>query len=193
MNLDQELRATLGREAELRTAPPPDVAGIISGGRVRRRRRNMARVGVAAAVTVLVAGAAYGVTQLDRSDPRTGPGIAGTPTQPSEPATIPPPLPDGAGARPPLEPGSTYRVLVGTDTAFDKIEADWTVEGPNWVGGDYDSCPTMPARPTPVSVSTSPTLWQTAPVASTTSRTRTWTRLRRAWQRSSQRFPGARS
>ena len=42
-----------------------------------------------------------------------------------------------SGDRPSLEPGGTYRVFVGTDAAFGNIEAEWTVEGPNWVGGDY--------------------------------------------------------
>ena len=40
MNLDEQLRAALDREAEMQQGPAPDVDRLISGGKVRRRRRN---------------------------------------------------------------------------------------------------------------------------------------------------------
>lgn len=125
MNLDEELRVTLTREAERRTAPPPDLVGMISGGRVRRRRRTAGRLAATAAVTVLVGSAAYGVAQTDLSGPRTPPVPAGTPAG----STTPDPLPDNGRL---LEPRVTYRLAVGTDAAGEVIEADLTVDGLNW-------------------------------------------------------------
>lgn len=122
MNLDEQLRATLSQEAEGRHAPPPDVHSLITGGRVRRRRRTAARIGTAAAVAVLLGGGAYGVTQLD-SQPSGAPEITREPTQP--PRT---PLSDD---RPPLEPG-THRMYVGRDANVEVIVADVTVDGPGW-------------------------------------------------------------
>ena len=124
MNLDEQLRATFSQEAEGRYAPPPDVESLISGGRVRRRRRNAARIGTAAAVAVLVGGGAYGVTQLDSE-------LSGAPEitkEPTKPPTTPSPLSDD---RPPMEPG-THRLFVGRDADVEVIEADVTVDGPGW-------------------------------------------------------------
>ena len=85
MNIDQQLRAALSQEAEMHTAPPPDVDRLIIGGKVRQRRRTWARVGVAAAVAVLVAGGAYGVTRVGSGGTAVGP--AGSPS----PTSTPPP------------------------------------------------------------------------------------------------------
>ena len=54
MNLDEQLRAALDREAEMQQGPAPDVDRLISGGKVRRRRRNLVRFGVAAALAVVL-------------------------------------------------------------------------------------------------------------------------------------------
>ena len=45
MTLDEQLRAALSQEADMQTVPRPDVDELISGGRVRRRRRNQGRIG----------------------------------------------------------------------------------------------------------------------------------------------------
>ena len=124
MNLDEQLRATLSLEAEGRYAPPPDVENLISGGRARRRRRNAARIGIAAAVAVLVGGGAYGVTQLD-SQPSGAPEIT---EEPTKPPTTPSPL---SNDRPPMEPG-THRLFIGRDADVEVIEADVTLDGPGW-------------------------------------------------------------
>ena len=84
MNLDEQLRAALNLEAEMQSTSRPDIDGLIRGGRARRRRRNVARIGVAAAAAALVGGGAYGVTQLDGGDDRSQPGFANDPTQSSE-------------------------------------------------------------------------------------------------------------
>ena len=77
----------------MREVPQPDLQGLISGGRVRRRRRSAARIGTAAAVAVLVGGGAYGVMPGLQS---TGaPEITEEPTQPP---TTPSPL-SGTGRR----------------------------------------------------------------------------------------------
>lgn len=134
MRLDEELRGALAREAENRNAPVPDVAGMISAGRARRRRRTVARFGAGVAATVLVGSAAYGITQADPSGSRTGPGPAGIPSPPSGSATTPPPMPNDGGM---IEPGGTYRLVVGADASGALIEADLTLEGAGWAAGDY--------------------------------------------------------
>src|SRR5262245_35726981 len=87
MSIDQQLRAALSQEAEMQTVPPPDVDRLIIGGRVRQRRRNLARVGwagLAAAAAVLIAGGVYGVMRPDAgsapSPPTTQPSQRTTPT-----------------------------------------------------------------------------------------------------------------
>lgn len=135
MTLDRELAAAFGYEAEMREVPLPDVEGLIRGGRARRRRRNLGRIGVGAvAAAVLVGGGAYGVAHVDPRDP----GTVSTPpatseSEPPEPAAVPPSfqhLDRGA-----IEPGS-YRMYVGADPAGAEIEADLTVTGSNWIAGD---------------------------------------------------------
>ena len=111
MNLGEALRDTLSHEADMQTPAPPDVDVLIHGGRVRRRRRNMTRIGLIAATVVLAGGVAYGVSQsipaalgaipgssTSRTSPLRGRG------EPAGPSTDP-----GPEA---LEPG-TYRVPVG--------------------------------------------------------------------------------
>jgi hypothetical protein len=125
MSLDDQLRTVLTQEADLRTAPPPDIDGLIRGGRARRRSRSIARLGVVAAVAVLVGGGVYGVAQDGPSDTGSGPTIANTPPQPSESAaaTTPPSYRELEAERP--KPG-TYRMAVGYGEDFDPIEADVT-------------------------------------------------------------------
>lgn len=124
MSLGDELRDTLSREAGTRSAPPPDVSRLISGGRARRRRRTVARVGLAAA-SVLVCASGYAVAAGDRQESRSDRDIAVTPT------------PSSDDSRVALVPGRPYRVLVGTDADREVLEADFTVDGPDWQGGDF--------------------------------------------------------
>ena len=53
----------------MQTVPRPDVDELISGGRVRRRRRNQGRIGVASRPSrFLLAGGAYAVTLIEPDD-----------------------------------------------------------------------------------------------------------------------------
>jgi hypothetical protein len=52
MNLEEELRAVLGQEAEMRTTPTPDIEAMVNGGETRLRRRNTMRMGLAAAAVL---------------------------------------------------------------------------------------------------------------------------------------------
>lgn len=133
MKLDEELRLAFTREAEGRTAPPPDLVGMISGGRARRRRRTVARLGAAAVVAVLMGSAAYGVARTELAGWRADIGPAGAPAEPSESATTPP-LPNDGGV---IQSGVTYRMVVGTDATGGPIEADVTIDGVNWRPGDF--------------------------------------------------------
>jgi hypothetical protein len=91
MSLDDQLRAVLHEEAGLRTAMPPDVQGLISGGRARRRRRNALWAGGSVLAAVIAAGGGYGVAQLDDDDAGSVSQIAHQPTPQPLPDT---PLPD---------------------------------------------------------------------------------------------------
>jgi hypothetical protein len=135
MSLDKELTAVFGQEAEMREIPLPDVEGLIRGGRARRRRRNVRRIGLAAAAASVIVGAgAYGVAHVDPGDPGTlNVTPATSESEQSEPAAVPPSFQQLD--RPAIEPG-TYRMYVGADPAGVKIEADLTVTGPNWTSGD---------------------------------------------------------
>jgi hypothetical protein len=125
MNLDQQLRAALGQEAERRIAPPPDMDGLIRRGRARRRRRNLARVGVAAAVAVLVAGGVYGGARI----------TSGTAVEPAQaPSTTAPQT--YRATRTAIEPG-TYRMFAGVDATGAVINADITFDAEGWQADDY--------------------------------------------------------
>jgi hypothetical protein len=134
MNLDEELRAALSLEADMQNATRPDVDGLITGGRARRRRRNVLWAGGAALAAVLIGGGAYAVTQIDRDDAGKSP-IVDEPTSDASAAAVPAALPEDAGDEH-LEPG-TYRILVGSDASGGEIEADLTLEGPSWSGGNF--------------------------------------------------------
>ena len=69
MNLDEQLRAALDREAEMQQGPAPDVDRLISGGKVRRRRRNLVRFGVAAALAVVLMAVGLESQRLVSADP----------------------------------------------------------------------------------------------------------------------------
>ena len=135
MSLDNELTAAFGREAEMREVPPADVERLIRGGRARRRRRNLARIGVAVvAAGVLVGGAAYGLAHVDLGDPGKGTVPPATSESESpEPPAVPPSFQHLNRAV--IEPG-TYRMFAGFDPTRLKIEADLTITGPNWTSGD---------------------------------------------------------
>jgi hypothetical protein len=126
MNIDQQLRAALSQEAEMQNAPEPDVDRLISGGRLRQRRRNLARVGAAAAVAVLVAGGVYGVVKASS-------GTDAGPAKPPSPTQSPQPYPHDAGS---LQPG-TYRMLVGNGVTGVAIDADLTLDSSDWQNSNY--------------------------------------------------------
>ena len=124
MNLDEQLRAALDREAEMQQAPAPDVNRLISGGKVRRRRRSLVRFGVASVfAVVLVGGGIFVAEQIATS---TDPESAQPPS-----ATMPPEL---FTENLNLEPG-TYRMVVGIDATGVEIVADLTFYGPDWISG----------------------------------------------------------
>jgi hypothetical protein len=129
MSLDDQLRTSLNHQADIRYAPPPDVQGLISGGRARRRHRNATRAGFGVVAVVLVAGSVYGVTQVDPGRARTEPDPAANTTVMTLPS-----FQDTEFV--PIKPG-TYRMAVGADADADhaRIEAELTVRGPGWLSG----------------------------------------------------------
>lgn len=131
MSLEEELRTTLEREADVRTAPSPDVTGTILRGRARRRRRNVVRLGVGVVATVLVAATAFGVLQ---ADPRAEGEVTSPPGRTETARETPPPL--SVNGRFELAPG-TYRQFVGRGATGDLISADVTLRGPHWTDGDF--------------------------------------------------------
>ena len=131
MNLEEELRAVLGQEAEMRTTPTPDIEAMVNGGETRLRRRNTMRMGLAAAAVLLAGGGMYGAAQLgDGGDPDTG--VVSQPSPPAE-AAIPQSWPANDAA---VEAG-TYRTDVGLAEDGGTIEADFTIDGEDWEGSNY--------------------------------------------------------
>jgi len=104
------------------TAPAPDVDRLIIGGKVRQRRRTWARVGVAAAVALLVAGGAYGLTRVGSGGTAVGP--AGSPSPTSTPQTY-----RDTGTT--IQPG-TYRMLVDENDAGAALYANITFDNTAW-------------------------------------------------------------
>jgi hypothetical protein len=128
MNLDEELRAALSQEAQMRTTPAPDIERLVRGGQVRRRRRTVSRIAIAAVAVVATGGAAYGIAQIGSDDAGSQPRIVDHPSEGSVPETAQPWVDRNGG---PATPG-TYRKLVGTDDAGTTIAADLTVDGVGW-------------------------------------------------------------
>jgi hypothetical protein len=128
MSLDEELRSAFEQEARTRVAPPPDPAGLIRGGRARRRRRTLERVGTAAAGAALVVAGGLGLQQLWVPG---APSVSSPPSGTADGSTLPDPF-----GRSELAPG-TYRRVVGYSAAGPRIEADFTVDGNNWSDGDF--------------------------------------------------------
>jgi hypothetical protein len=125
MSLDDQLRTALNQQADTRYAPPPDVQGLISGGRARRRRRNSTRAGLGVAAIVLAVVGGFGVIRIDPGRARTAPGPAATVmTLPSFQDT----------EFVPIKPG-TYRMAVGADARGARIEAELTIKGHGWLSG----------------------------------------------------------
>lgn len=133
MSLDDELRATMGREAELREVPAPDVAGLIRRGQARRRRRNVVRLGVGVVATAVVAASAAGIVAVD---PRAGGDVTSSSDRTSSVDAPPSPPPLSVAEDAELAPG-TYRMFVGLRQEGEPISADATLVGPHWRGGDF--------------------------------------------------------
>ena len=125
MSLDDQLRTALDQQADMRYAPPPDVQGLIRGGRAGRRRRRATRAGFGLAAVVLVAGGVYAVTQVD-------PGRARTEHRPTATVATLPSFQDTEFV--PLTPG-TFQMAVGADAHGARIEAELTLKGPGWLSG----------------------------------------------------------
>jgi hypothetical protein len=92
MSLDDQLRAALRRESEMREPPPIDVRSVVRGGRARRRRARVRRVAAAALVLVAVTAGVFGVVRASEESPqpahKTAPGtVRDLPTGP--PPTLP--------------------------------------------------------------------------------------------------------
>lgn len=131
MSFDEHLRSALFAEADRPAPPLPDIARLVSGGRARRRRRNLARLGGVLAAVVLLGGAGFGVAQISPGEARTDPAVANQPS--SSTAATPRPYRDIDSALP--EPG-TYRKLVGIDEdSGAPIEVDLTFRSPRWHSG----------------------------------------------------------
>ena len=110
MNLEEELRAVLSQEAEMRTTPTPDIEGMVKGGQDRRRDRKAKRIGLAAAAVLLIGGGVYGVAQLGHADADADSGVTSLPTGPTEDRRRP--LPRRTGQTPTghrSSPGPTGR------------------------------------------------------------------------------------
>ena len=120
MSLDEQLKAALNEEAEVRTGAPPDVHGLIRGGQARRRRRNAVWAGGGVLAAVIAAGGLYGVAQLVDDDAGSAGVIADQPTPLSLPRS-------DAGV--PIESG-TYLVPAGNGEVAPytvTVPEGWTV------------------------------------------------------------------
>lgn len=135
MNLEEELRAVLRQEAEVRTTPTPDIEAMVEGGETRLRRRNTMRMGLAAAAVLLMGGGIYGAAQLgENGDQDTG--VVNQPRESAE-AAIPQSWPDDdEGADDAVEAG-TYRTDVGFAEDGGTIAADFTIDGEGWEPSNY--------------------------------------------------------
>ncbi len=136
MTLGDELRSALNQEADMQVTPGPDVQRLIVGGRTRRRRRTITRVGGAALAVALIGGGVYAVTQGDRTA-KGSTGIAHEQTATPVPSVdqAPPALAGNMGSED-LEPGP-YRLLVGSDAQGEPLEADVTLAGDGWWSGNF--------------------------------------------------------
>jgi Tol biopolymer transport system component len=80
MNLDDELRVVLAKQADACVAPPPDLEGLRTGGLRRRRRRRGINLLAATAAVVL---AVVGATAIWNAQPENrSPGFTSTPEPP---------------------------------------------------------------------------------------------------------------
>jgi hypothetical protein len=130
MNLEQELRAVLSQEAEMRTTPTPDIERMVTGGQGRLRRRNTIRIGLAAAAVLLLGGGLYGVAQIGDGD--SDAGVAAVPSESAD-ATNLPSWPDNDA---PVDAGS-YQTHVGVAADGTRIDADLTIGGSGWTGSNF--------------------------------------------------------
>ena len=107
----------------MQTAPAPDVDRLIIGGKMRQRRRNLARVGVVAASRCSSPGART-ASRRSITEPRSGrPG--------SHHHDDPPDLAEQRGTT--IQPG-TYRMLVGENDAGAAIYANITFDNTGLAG-----------------------------------------------------------
>jgi hypothetical protein len=116
MNLDDQLREVLNEEAAMRTATPPDVGDLISGGQARRRRRNAMWAGGSVLAVVIAAGGVYSLTQTG-DEKADSPGFIATTPTPEALPTSDEPVEISAG---------TYLVPGGND----EVVAPYTITVP---------------------------------------------------------------
>jgi hypothetical protein len=127
MSLEEELRAVLSQEADMRTTPTPDLDGIVDGGQGRLRRRNTTRIGLAAAAVLLVGASVYGVAQGGDGD--SDAGVAAVPSKSADPAA--PPRWESQQHGESVQ-GGTYRTYLATAADGTQVDADLTIRGSNW-------------------------------------------------------------
>jgi hypothetical protein len=131
VSLDDQLRTVLNEQADMPTAPRPDVQGLISGGQARRRRRNAVRAGGGVLAAAIAVGGVYGLVQV-------GGGNADSVGQIAD-QLVPQRLPD-APEPVALEPG-TYVVQARSDVVAPytiTVPAGWVAQHGVNVGKDDD-------------------------------------------------------